>query len=100
MSIIIETCPKCGHDLHDLVITTYPPIPVKKCLNCGWSWEGEREEVVRVPFKEDFLKAGYSDEDSRTLANLATDSTILYNGFIDVTEAINSLAEAFSKTPF
>ena len=50
MAIIIETCPKCGHDLTDLVIATYPPIPQKKCFGCGWSWEGEREEVVRVPF--------------------------------------------------
>ena len=48
--IIIETCPKCGHDLTDLVLTTYPPIPQKKCFNCGWSWTGEREEIVRVPF--------------------------------------------------
>ena len=50
MAIIIETCPKCGHDLHDLVICTYPPIPRKECHNCGWSWEGEREEIARVPF--------------------------------------------------
>ena len=48
--IIIETCPKCGHDLTDLVIATYPPIPRKKCFGCGWSWEGKREEVIRVPF--------------------------------------------------
>ena len=47
---IIETCPKCGHDLVDLVIATYPPIPQKKCFSCGWEWPGEREEVVRVPF--------------------------------------------------
>lgn len=47
---IIETCPKCGHDLIDIMIATYPPIPRKECWNCGWSWEGEREEVVRVPF--------------------------------------------------
>ena len=47
---IIETCPKCGHDLVDLVLTTYPPIPQKKCFNCGWEWTGEREEIVRVPF--------------------------------------------------
>ena len=33
--IIIETCPKCGHDLQDLVIATYPPIPKKECWNCG-----------------------------------------------------------------
>jgi hypothetical protein len=48
--IIIETCPKCGHDLTDLVIATYPPIPHKKCFGCGWEWTGEREEIVRVPF--------------------------------------------------
>lgn len=47
---IIETCPKCGHDLVDLVLTTYPPIPQKKCFSCGWEWTGEAEEVVRVPF--------------------------------------------------
>lgn len=50
MAIIIETCPKCGHDLADEVICTNPPIPKKSCWNCGWSWIGEREEVVRVPF--------------------------------------------------
>lgn len=50
MAIIIETCPKCGHDLKDLMIATYPPIPRKECWNCGWSWEGEPEKVVRVPF--------------------------------------------------
>lgn len=50
MAIIIETCPNCGHDLQDLIIATYPPIPQKKCFHCGWSWEGEREEVIRRPF--------------------------------------------------
>lgn len=50
MAIIIETCPKCGHDLHSEVICTNPPIPREVCYNCGWSWEGEREEIVRVPF--------------------------------------------------
>ena len=50
MAIIVETCPKCGHDLQDLMIATYPPIPKKECWNCGWSWEGEPEEVIRMPF--------------------------------------------------
>ena len=50
--IIIETCPKCGHDLTDSVICTNPPIPKKECHNCGWYWEGKREEVIRVPFVE------------------------------------------------
>lgn len=48
--IVVETCPKCGHDLHDVVICTYPPIPRKVCWNCGWSWTGEREKIKRVPF--------------------------------------------------
>ena len=48
--IIVETCPKCGHDLQGEVICTYPPIPRKVCWNCGWSWTGEREKIKRVPF--------------------------------------------------
>lgn len=51
--IIIETCPVCGNDLTDEVICTNPPIPRKVCWSCGWSWEGKREEVVRVPFYND-----------------------------------------------
>jgi hypothetical protein len=50
MAIIIETCPKCGHDLRDVMLASYPPIPKKECWNCGWSWTGEREDVIRVPF--------------------------------------------------
>ena len=48
--IIIETCPECGHELLNVMICTYPPIPKKECLNCGWSWEGKPEEIIRVPF--------------------------------------------------
>lgn len=48
--IIIEVCPKCGHDLYDTMICTNPPIPRKECLHCGWVWEGKQEEIVRVPF--------------------------------------------------
>lgn len=51
---IIETCPKCGHDLMDEIICTDPPIPKKICYHCGWTWTGSAhaEEVVRVPFQE------------------------------------------------
>ena len=52
--MIIETCPKCGGVLRDEVICTYPPIPRKVCSNCGWSWEGEQEKIVRVPFSSSF----------------------------------------------
>lgn len=50
MAIIIETCPKCGHDLQDLVLASYPPIPQKKCFGCGWEWTGQPEQIMRVPF--------------------------------------------------
>lgn len=51
--IYIETCPKCGHDLQNVVVCTYPPIPKKVCWNCGWSWTGEADKVTRVPFNPD-----------------------------------------------
>lgn len=48
--MIIETCQKCGHDLMNTVICTYPPTPQKTCPSCGWSWTGKAEEIQRVPF--------------------------------------------------
>lgn len=50
--IVIETCPVCGSDLQDLVVCTYPPIRQKYCWSCGYTWESEREEIVRVPFNQ------------------------------------------------
>lgn len=110
--IIIETCPKCGHNLQDLVIATYPPIPKKECFSCGWSWTGEPEEVVRVPFggnsftmdKDEyddclngFKKLGCSEEDSKTLANLAVNSAVPCNGVLDITEAVDNLIAAINN---
>lgn len=104
--IIIETCPKCGHDLHDVVIATYPPIPKKECFNCGWYWEGEPEQIMRVPFGgnslemtdntylNDFLKMGYSEEESDSLANLATSASVLSGNTVDISEATDALIKA------
>ena len=47
---IIETCPRCGADLIDVIIATYPEIVRKECWSCGWASQGEKEEVVRIPF--------------------------------------------------
>lgn len=69
MAIIIETCPKCGHDLTDLVLATYPPIPQKKCFGCGWEWTGEREEIVRIPFGGNSLNV---DDFNESNLNLST----------------------------
>lgn len=48
--MIVETCPRCGADLVLLALACYPPIPKKYCPCCGWTWTGEPEEVVRIPF--------------------------------------------------
>ena len=48
--MIIETCPRCGRDLIDTVLYTYPPRQQKICSWCGWSWTGESTEVKRIPF--------------------------------------------------
>lgn len=47
---VVETCPKCGGDLDVLVLTSYPPIPVRRCKKCGWYWQGKAEMPVYVPF--------------------------------------------------
>ena len=71
MAIIIETCPKCGYDLIDEVICTYPPIPAKHCPSCGWHWEGKQEEIIRIPF------GGNSWSDNKTINDYLEDLTVL-----------------------
>ena len=47
---IIYTCPRCGHDLIAISTASIPPIHSMWCMACGWSSEGEREEIIRVPY--------------------------------------------------
>ena len=47
---IIETCPECGSDLLYEQLMAYPPIRIRRCAECGWSYS-EQEEVIRVPFQ-------------------------------------------------
>ena len=74
MAIIIETCPKCGHDLTDVMLATFPPIPKKECWGCGWSWTGEPEEVIRVQFGGNSLEYDkYPSLNDYTSLNLIVD---------------------------
>lgn len=50
--MIVETCPKCGEPLIDIMLTSNPPIPKKECWKCGWSWTGEPEKIEYKPFEE------------------------------------------------
>lgn len=68
---IIETCPRCGADLIDVVIATYPEIVRKECWSCGWASQGEKEEVVRIPFG-----GNRSFPDTTPLNNYTTSETI------------------------
>ena len=48
--MIIETCPVCGAPLQGWEITTNPSIPVRKCMGCGWYWEGKPDAIEYIPF--------------------------------------------------
>ena len=54
---IIYTCPQCGHDLHDVMLTCDPPIHRKECIYCGWSHEEEQEQLIRIPYDPSRLTA-------------------------------------------
>lgn len=77
--IIIETCPKCGHDLHDVMIASFPPIPKKECFNCGWSWTGEPEQVMRVPFGGNSLNVDSKYELNGSIYDEIIDSCMASN---------------------
>lgn len=51
--IIVYTCPKCGHDLNEFVLTANPHIYHKECPNCHWSWQSTPEPIRRIPFIPD-----------------------------------------------
>ena len=91
--IIVETCPECGHDLQDLIVATYPPIPKKQCCNCGWSWTGERGEIIKVPFapSDNFNASGNY---TFNIADLSVEILPQYKGDVNLTESINALIEA------
>ena len=51
--MIIYTCPKCGSDLEELVLMTYPPQYQKLCRKCGYEYiEQTKTETIRIPFVE------------------------------------------------
>ena len=52
MSIVIETCPRCGAVIRDEMIATLPPIPRKACPGCGWRNELPRETLEYKSFDE------------------------------------------------
>lgn len=48
--MIIYTCPKCGENLMNYVIATFPPINVMECHYCGWRHEDKPKSTKYVPF--------------------------------------------------
>jgi len=91
--IIIETCPKCGHDLFDSVICTNPPIPKKECHNCGWNWEGKREEVIRIPFNENnttpIIEPLQPVLDEKGMRSICVDTQMMWDKINEIVGYIN-----------
>ena len=53
--MIIYTCPKCGYDLTEEVLTCIPPKRNYRCFSCGWcssQEQNDKEEVIRIPWDE------------------------------------------------
>lgn len=65
--MIVETCPRCEHNLVSFVLTCYPPVPKKYCPCCGWTWTGEPEAVRYVPVQ--LSNYGYDSSPCRTCPN-------------------------------
>lgn len=51
--MIIYTCPTCGCDLQEYVLTSLPPQYKKTCPNCGWETiePVSEESIVRIPYE-------------------------------------------------
>lgn len=56
---VIYTCPKCGSDLEEMILTTYPAQHRVYCPNCMWSHDGC---TVRIPY-DGVLRIPYTDKD-------------------------------------
>jgi len=47
--MIVYTCPRCGGDLEETLLTSYPPQHEVCCNNCGWT-HVTREEIRKIPY--------------------------------------------------
>ena len=59
--MIIETCPRCGAPLMDIMLDSYPPIPRKECPSCGWSWRESRSQSSMCRLTETEVVDGETD---------------------------------------
>lgn len=51
--MIIYTCPRCGCDLTEEVLTCTPPKRTYRCFSCGWcsfDEENVHNEIIRIPW--------------------------------------------------
>ena len=60
--MIIFTCPKCGEDLVDCCLTTFPPTHKVYCPECGWEQkETDADPVIRIPYIGQLEQGQYGD---------------------------------------
>lgn len=46
--IIEYKCPECGGPTYGEVLTSYPPINVRRCPKCGWSVSSTEQIMTKV----------------------------------------------------
>ena len=52
MIFINETCPKCGHNIQNLFIATFPVNSQSECFNCGHNKNQEIEQSYNYKSKK------------------------------------------------
>ena len=58
--MIVYTCPKCGHDLQEVVLTSMSPQRQMYCSCCGWS-HITRDEIYKIPYQTEATSALVND---------------------------------------
>ena len=70
---VVYTCPECGTDLEEVVLTSYPPQYRVYCPKCKWSHterQPEDYDVVRIPYTVEKLNTMPNSSDKFTYGSL------------------------------
>lgn len=70
---VVYTCPECGADLEEVVLTSYPPQRRVYCPKCKWSHterQPEDQDVVRIPYTVEKSNPIPSSSDKFTYGSL------------------------------
>ena len=81
---IIYTCPKCGHDLVDVSLCSYPAKNAMYCMNCGFMSEPESEEIVRIPYGGNYHYDHIINSSNEELLRINSSGNVITNSNYDL----------------